>query len=188
MLAVAAGLALADASIVTLALPRLLSELHATVEGVAAVIGVYTIVLAVALLPAERLRRRTGSVNLTAGGLALFAAACAGCAAAGSLDLLLAARAVQALGAAAALVGGFDLLGAGEEDTPGRRLWTAAAVVGFASGPAIGGLLTQLFDWRSIFVVQIPVALAGAFAARTNAEAGAAEVRGESPIERGPMV
>src|SRR5207253_9359364 len=51
LLAVAAGLALADASIVTLALPRLLSELHATVEGVAAVIGVYTVVLAAALLP-----------------------------------------------------------------------------------------------------------------------------------------
>jgi predicted MFS family arabinose efflux permease len=188
MLAVAAGLALADASIVTLALPRLLSDLHATVEGVAAVIGVYTIVLAAALLPAERLRRRTGPVNLGAGGLALFAAACAACAAAGSLELLLAARAVQALGAAAALVAGFDLLGAGEEGTPGRRLWTAAAVVGFASGPAIGGLLTQLFDWRSIFVAQVPVALAAAFAARTSAEPEAAEVRSESAFERGPMV
>jgi MFS family permease len=188
LLAVAAGLALADASIVTLALPRLLSELHATVEGVAAVIGVYTIVLAAALLPAERVRRSTGSVNLGAGGLALFAAACAACAAAGSLELLLAARAFQALGAAAALVAGFDLLGAGEEDTPGRHLWTAAAVVGFASGPAIGGLLTQLFDWRAIFVAQVPIALAGAFAARTTAETEPADSRSESTAERGPMI
>ena len=53
MLAVVAGLALADASIVTLALPELLVELDTSVEGVAAVLGVYTAVLAVALLPAR---------------------------------------------------------------------------------------------------------------------------------------
>src|ERR1700712_3691814 len=55
LLAIAAGLALADASIVTLALPQLLFDLSTTVEGVAAVIGVYTVVLAASLLPAERL-------------------------------------------------------------------------------------------------------------------------------------
>jgi MFS transporter len=188
LLAVAAGLALADASIVTLALPRLLSQLHATVEGVAAVIGVYTVVLAAALLPAERVRARMGSANLGAGGLALFAAACAGCAAANSLELLLAFRAVQALGAAAALVAAFDLLGAGEEPAAGRRMWSAAAVVGFASGPAIGGLLTQLFDWRSIFVAQVPAALAGALAARTTKDSAAAEEPEETPLEREPLI
>jgi MFS family permease len=161
VLAVAAGLALADASIVTLALPRLLTELDATVEGVAAVIGVYTIVLAVALLPAERLRRRWGPRRLGAAGLAVFGAACVGCAAAGSLELLLVLRALQALGAAAALVSGFALLRTGT----GPRLWSAAAVVGFAAGPALGGVLTQLFDWRAIFVAQVPVAFAGAAAA-----------------------
>ena len=51
LIAIAAGLALADASIVTLALPELLSELDTTVQGVAAVLGVYTVVLAVALIP-----------------------------------------------------------------------------------------------------------------------------------------
>src|SRR3954453_14656561 len=115
LLAVAAGLALADASILTLALPRLLTELDASVQGVAAVIGVYTIVLALALLPAERLRRSHGARRLGGGGLALFGAACMGCAAAGSLELLLVLRGVQAVGAAAALVAAFDLLGAGAE-------------------------------------------------------------------------
>jgi hypothetical protein len=164
VLAVAAGLALADASIVTLALPRLLTELDASVEGVAAVIGVYTVVLALALLPAERLRVQVGARRLGAGGLGVFALACVGCAAAGSLELLLVLRAVQALGAAAALVAVFDLLGAGSVGSAGRRLWSTAAVVGFAAGPALGGLLTQLFDWRAIFVAQVPVALAGATA------------------------
>jgi hypothetical protein len=186
VLAVAAGLALADASIVTLALPRLLTELDATVEGVAAVIGVYTVVLAVALLPAERLRRRVGVRKLGAGGLLVFAAACLGCALAGSLDVLLVLRALQALGAAAALVAVFDLLGAGVVGSAGRRLWSTAAVVGFAAGPALGGLLTQTFDWRAIFVAQVPVALAGAAAtvgrrapvSGSGAEAGSAPAFG----------
>ena len=164
LLAAAAGLALADASVVTLALPRLLTELDASVEGVAAVIGVYTVVLGLALLPAERLRRRIGARRLGAAALVVFGLACAGCAAAGSLELLLALRAVQALGGAGALIAGFDLLGAGDPRSEGRRLWSAAAVVGFAAGPALGGVLTQIFDWRAIFVVQVPVALAGAAA------------------------
>ncbi|MEA2471019.1 MAG: hypothetical protein QOE38_2018, partial [Thermoleophilaceae bacterium] len=165
LLAIAAGLALADASIVTLALPRLLIQLHATVEGVAAVIGVYTVVLAVALLPAERMRRQYGARRVGGTGLVLFGSACAGCAAAGSLELLLALRALQALGAAAALVAAFDLLGAGAARSAGRRMWSAAAVVGFAAGPALGGVLTQVFDWRAIFAAQVPVAFAGAAAA-----------------------
>jgi hypothetical protein len=69
LLAAAAGLALADASVVTLALPRMLVELDASVEGVAAVIGVYTIVLALALPVAERVRRHAGAAVLGAGAL-----------------------------------------------------------------------------------------------------------------------
>ena len=57
-IALAAGIALADASIVTLGLPSILVELNATVEGVALVLGVYTAVLALALLPAAWLCRR----------------------------------------------------------------------------------------------------------------------------------
>jgi MFS family permease len=64
--ALAAAFALADASIVTLALPQLLTQLDTTVEGVAAVIGVYTVVLGLALLPAEHLRRRLGAGPLAA--------------------------------------------------------------------------------------------------------------------------
>src|SRR4051812_40009913 len=122
--ATAAALALADASIVTLALPRLLTELDATVEGVAAVIGVYTLVVALALLPAERLRRTIGSRAVGTLSLLLFAAAGAGCTAASSLTLLLVLRGIQALGGAGALVATFDVLDAGDERSPGRRLWT----------------------------------------------------------------
>ena len=160
----AAALALADASIVTLALPRLLTELDASVEGVAAVIGVYTVVVAVGLLPAERLRLAIGGRRLAVGSLALFAVGCAGCAAAPSLEVLLGVRVVQGLGGAGVLIASFDLLGAGEPGSAGRRLWTSAAVVGVAAGPALGGVLTQALGWRAIFAVQVPVAAAGALA------------------------
>ncbi|MGH2961903.1 MAG: MFS transporter, partial [Solirubrobacterales bacterium] len=160
LVALGVGLALADASVVTLALPELIIELDTTVEGVAAVLGVYTLVLAAALIPAERLRRRVGSTRLGLWSFLAFAAAGAGCGVVDSLAPLLVLRGLQALGAAAGLVCGFALLTAGERDR--ERLWTAAAVLGAAAGPALGGLLTELFDWRAIFLVQAPI---GALAA-----------------------
>lgn len=165
LIAGAAGLALADASVVTLALPRLLSELHTSVQGVAAILGVYTVVLAGALLPAERIQRSLGASRTGAGGLVVFALASVVCGASGSLGALLAARAVQALGGAAALVAAFALLepgGAGGER--GRRLWLAAAVLAAAVGPVLGGALTQILSWRAIFYTQAPIAAAAALA------------------------
>jgi MFS family permease len=153
LIAAASGLVLADAAIVTLALPPLLLELDTTVEGVAAVIAVYTGVLALTLpLSAALHGRATGPA-----GALLFAAASIGCASADSLELLLVMRALQALGGAALLAAAFDALDGGGA---GRRLWLGAAVAGTAAGPALGGLLTELFDWRAIFIVQAPVALA----------------------------
>src|SRR3954452_5690204 len=111
ILAVAAGLALADASVVALALPALLQELDTTVEGVAAVLGVYVFVLALALVPAERALRRVGPARLGAAGFALFALASLGCAAADSLPVLLVARSFQAAGGAAGLVAAFAGVG-----------------------------------------------------------------------------
>jgi MFS family permease len=160
LVAAGVGLALADASVVTLALPQLIVELDTTVEGVAAVLGVYTLALAIALIPAERLRRRIGAARLGAGGFLVFAAAGAGCGVVESLAPLLLLRALQALGAAAGLVAGFAFLTAAERGR--ERLWTAAAILGAAAGPALGGLLTELFDWRAIFFVQVPVGVLSA--------------------------
>src|SRR5829696_7600437 len=122
-LLIAAGVALtlADASIVTLALPPMLIDLDTTVEGVAAVIGVYTLVLAAGLPLAAWLRGRVGDRALGAAGFALFAVASALCALPDALGGMLALRAVQAAGAAAGLVAAFAFLGGG-------RLWIAAAV------------------------------------------------------------
>src|SRR4051794_24187023 len=161
-LAIAAGLAMADASIVTLALPDILHDLNTTIEGVAAVIGLYTLVIAATLLPLERAASRTSVRLIGAGGFALLAAASAVCAGADSLPLLLVARAAQALGGAAGLATVFELLGG--TSGRGRQLWLGAAVYATAIGPAIGGALTQAFSWRAIFVFQVPIGIAGAIA------------------------
>ena len=161
VLAIAAGLGLADASIVTLALPDILRDLNTSVEGVAAVIGVYTVVLAIALIPFERAASALSVRAIGAGGFALFAVASAACAGADDLTGLLVARCAQAVGAAAGLATVFDLLGGAG---PGRRLWLGAAVFATALGPAAGGALTEAFSWRAIFVFQVPVAAAGAIA------------------------
>lgn len=169
VLSIAAGLALADASIVTLALPDVLVELDTDVEGVAAVIGVYTVVLAALLLPAERVLRTHGAAQTGATGLAVFGLASLVCGLVSSLPLLLGARAVQAAGGAATLVAVFALLdaGHGEERGHARRLWLGAAVLSAAVGPALGGALTQAFDWRAIFLFQAPVALLAAWVCRS---------------------
>src|SRR5439155_21360040 len=157
-----AGAARADASAVALALPALLRELDTTVEGVAAVLGVYVLGLAAALPVAGELERRHGAARVGAAGLALMAGASLVCAAAGSLGVLLAGRAVQAAGGAAGLLAAFTLLdGAGR----GRRLWVAAAVFGTAAGPALGGALTEALDWRALFVPQAPGPLAAGIGA-----------------------
>jgi hypothetical protein len=159
-IALAAGIALADASIVTLGLPSILVDLDATIEGVALVLGVYTAVLAVALLPAAALCRRFGDGRVGAAGFALFLAASLGCGASDSLGLLLTLRGVQALGAAGGLIAAFALLDGGRPG-PGRRMWVAASVFGIAVGPALGGALTQAFSWRAIFLAQAPIVLPG---------------------------
>jgi hypothetical protein len=159
-LATAAALALADASIVTLGLPSILSELGTTVEGVALVLGVYTAVLALALLPIAALSRRVGGAPVATAGIAVFGAASLACGSVDSMDPLLVLRGVQALGGAATLIGAFALLDGGREG-PGRRLWFAASIFGAAIGPALGGGLTEAFDWRAIFLAQVPLVVPG---------------------------
>jgi hypothetical protein len=174
LIAVGVALALADASVVTLALPPMLDDLDTTVEGVAAVIGVYTVVLAALLPLASLLRGRWSDAALGAAGFGVFALAGALCSLPDDLVAMLAFRALQAAGAAVALVAGFALL-------RGGRLWTTAAVFGTAAGPALGGALTQAFDWRAIFLAQIPLALA---AAAASLAAGAARrARVTAPLQ-----
>jgi MFS family permease len=159
-LSLVVGVVLGDSGVVTLALPEMLRDFGAEVGEVAWVLIAFNLVLAVVAVPAARMCVRGDPATATAGGLVVFAAATAVCAAAPSLGVLIAARAAQAAGGALVIVGSLELLvEATGAERAGARRWAAAGVAGAALGPVVGGLLTSAFSWRSIFVVQIPVLL-----------------------------
>lgn len=162
-LALAVGVVLADSSIVVLALPQIYRELDTSVAGVTWVLVSFNLVMALAAVPAAHIARRVGPGRAAAVGLAIFAGAGVACAASEHLDTLIAARCVQALGGAAAVTAALELLPAtvGSERRA-TEVWAAAGATGAALGPALGGLLTELVSWQSIFLVQVPVALAAA--------------------------
>jgi predicted MFS family arabinose efflux permease len=143
-----------------LALPDLYGEYDTTLVGVSWVITSYNLVVAVAALALVPFARRLRSRPTGIAGVVLFAAGSAGCAAAWSLDALIAFRCLQGLGGALLLAAALRAL-AGLTGSPARgaAVWTTAGTIGAAAGPALGGVLTQLFDWRAIFVVQVPLAL-----------------------------
>ncbi|RPI11696.1 MAG: MFS transporter, partial [Actinobacteria bacterium] len=158
-LVVAVALAFADASIVVLALPDIYTELDTTIVGVSWVITAYALVVGVGALLLAPLARKVHPTLLVGLGLALFAAASVGAGLAGSASALLLARCVQGAGAAMLLGASLPVLSALRGSrAAGMRLWAAAGIAGAVVGPALGGLLTQLLDWRAIFLVQAPVA------------------------------
>lgn len=177
--AVSVGVVLADSSIVTLALPDVLAQFETSVFGVSWVLSAYNLVFALAVIPAARLAQRRLGATWTAG-LLTFAAASLVCAAAPGIGVLIAARCVQALGGAAVVAGAIELLAISRgSHRAGAAVWGAAGLAGLVAGPAVGGLLTELLSWESIFLAPIPLMLL-ALAAR--APGGA---RGRA-VEAGP--
>jgi predicted MFS family arabinose efflux permease len=162
-LALAVGLVLADSSIVVLALPEIYRELDTSVSGVTWVLVSFNLVIALAAVPAALVARRVGPARTAAVGLAVFAGAGLACGLADELSTLIVARCVQALGGAAAVTASLELLPAtvGSERRA-ATVWAAAGATGAALGPAVGGLLTELVSWQSIFLLQVPLALAAA--------------------------
>ncbi len=159
-LAVAVALVLADSSIVVLALPQIYRDLDTSVAGVTWVLISFNLVMALAAVPAAHFARRIGPGRAAAIGLAVFAGAGLACGLSTELSTLIAARCVQALGGALAVTAVLELLPAtvGSE----RRavaIWATAGAAGAALGPAVGGLLTELVSWQSIFLLQAPIAI-----------------------------
>jgi MFS family permease len=158
-LALAAGLVLADSSLVTLALPEILRELDTTVAEVAWVLVSFNVALAAAAVPGAMLARRVPRASFGLG-ILVFAAACLLCATADGLEVLIVGRVVQGVAGAVVVAGSLELL---LDLDPERALgtWATAGVLGAAVGPAAGGILTDVFSWEAMFALQAPVALAG---------------------------
>ena len=168
IVSVAGFLAFLDSSIVNIAFPAIRADFSDTpVRMTSWVLNAYNLVFAAALVPAGRLADRTGRRPLFVAGLLLFVASSAACAAAPTAEVLIGARVLQALGAAALVPTAQALylpLYEPEERPKAIALFGAVAAASAAIGPTLGGVLVDQLDWRWVFLVNLPVGLAAAAA------------------------
>ncbi|MCD2192204.1 MFS transporter [Actinomycetospora endophytica] len=158
----AAFLSSLDLFIVNIAFPDIRADFPGTDLGqMSWILNGYTVVFAAFLALAGRLADRFGHKQVFLTGLAVFALASAACAAAPGVWLLVAARAVQAVGAALVMPTSLSLLLAAypaERRTRAVGAWASIGAVAAALGPPLGGLLVEI-SWHWVFLVNVPVGI-----------------------------
>jgi EmrB/QacA subfamily drug resistance transporter len=152
-----------DNLVVTTALPSIRAHLHASLAGLQWTVNAYTLTFAVLLLTGATLGERYGRRRMFVAGLALFTAGSAAAALAPSISLLIAARAVQGVGAAVLIPLTLTLLSAAV--APERRgvalgAWGAVGGLAIAIGPLVGGAVVEGASWQWIFWLNVPIGLA----------------------------
>ncbi|MEA2472927.1 MAG: hypothetical protein QOE06_842 [Thermoleophilaceae bacterium] len=157
-------MALIDVTIVNIALPTLQRELHAGVSTVSWVLNAYNLVFAVVLISMGRLADQFGRKRFFLIGLGLFTLGSLLCGIAGSIDQLIAFRLIQGLGAgvlaplALALT---TLIFPPEQRGLGIALLAVIANAAATIGPPLGGVLLEYANWHWIFLVNVPIGIAG---------------------------
>jgi EmrB/QacA subfamily drug resistance transporter len=166
----ASFVAFLDVTIANIAFPSIVHSFAGTrLTTLSWVLNAYNVVFAALLVPAGRYADALGHRRTFILGLAVFSAASAAAAAAPSAALLIAARVVQAVGAAVFVPTSVALLLAAyplERRSTVVGLWGAAAAVAAATGPTLGGLLVDASSWRLVFLVNVPLGLVAIVAAR----------------------
>ena len=155
---------LLDITVVNVALPNIQRDLDATLTGLQWVVDAYALTLAALILTAGALADRYGRRLLFIVGVVVFTLSSLLCGLAWNIAVLDVARALQGIGGAALFATALALIGAeyrGPEIGGAIAVWGATIGVAVASGPLVGGILTDALDWRSVFFVNVPV---GAFA------------------------
>jgi EmrB/QacA subfamily drug resistance transporter len=151
-----------DALVVATALPSIHRDLRASVSTLAWTVNAYSLTFAAGIITAAALGDRLGRRRIFVAGLILFSASSAACALAPSAALLLSARVVQGIGAAAITPLSLTLLTAA---FPAERrgavvgIWGAIGGMAVAGGPVVGGAITQGIDWHWIFWINVPIGL-----------------------------
>jgi EmrB/QacA subfamily drug resistance transporter len=151
---------LLDTTIVSIAVPSMLRELHAGLNSIVWVTSVYLLTYAVPMLFTSRLGDRLGPKRVFLAGLVVFTLASLWCGLSGTVGMLIVARAVQGLGAAAMTPQ--TLAFVSHLFTPAQRgqamgLWAGVAGLGTIAGPLLGGVLVQGLGWQWIFFVNVPL-------------------------------
>jgi EmrB/QacA subfamily drug resistance transporter len=178
----ASSLAFVDGSVVNVGLPAIQSGLKADPAALQWVINAYLLPLSALLLLGGAVGDRAGRKVTLVAGTALFGAASALCAAAWSLPVLLAARAIQGTAAAFVLPNSLAILGVSfSGDARGRAIgiWAAAGAAVGAVGPVLGGWLIDHFGWRTVFVINLPLAAAAIALALVSVHEPPRDVRAE---------
>ena len=158
----ASSLAFVDGSVTNVALPAIGKALGGSAADLQWVINAYLLPLSALLLLGGAAGDRYGRMRLLVGGTILFALASAACALAPGLPVLLAARAVQGIGAAILMPNSLAILGAsfaGETRGCAIGIWASVGAMLAAIGPVIGGWLIDVVGWRAIFLINLPLAL-----------------------------
>ncbi|GAB3981984.1 MFS transporter [Actinoallomurus acanthiterrae] len=151
---------LVDVTIVTVALPAMAKSLDASFTALQWVLDIYALALAALLLGAGSLADLFGARRVYVAGLVLFAASSLACGLAPNAATLIAARGAQGVGGAAMFTTTLALLNStyqGRDRGVAFGVWGAVNGLAAAGGPILGGLLTQHVNWRSIFLVNLPV-------------------------------
>jgi EmrB/QacA subfamily drug resistance transporter len=159
-----------DASIVNVALPTLVRQLHASTTSLQWVTDAYTLAMAGLLLSLGSLGDRIGRHRTLAGGLVVFGVGSAFAGLSGSAGALIASRVVMGIGAAAIMPATLSILTNVFTDSAERAkaiaTWAAVSGLGVAIGPTLGGWLLEHFGWGSIFTVNLPIVAVALIAGR----------------------
>jgi EmrB/QacA subfamily drug resistance transporter len=157
----ASSLSFVDGSVTNVALPAIGKSLGGGAADLQWVINAYLLPLSALLLLGGAAGDRYGRRRLLVGGTALFAIASILCALAPDLNLLLAGRALQGIGAAILMPNSLAILGAsfsGEARGRAIGIWASMGAVMAAIGPVLGGWLIDVVGWRAIFFINLPLA------------------------------
>ncbi len=160
-------MAILDSSIVNIAIPSIERGLHTDIETVSWVLNAYNLVFAVLLIPAGRLADRFGRKRLFLLGIGIFAFCSLGAGLSGRIEVLIAWRAAQAIGAAIMVpvsLAIVTLAFPAQQRGLALGIWGAMAGVAGAVGPTLGGILTEYAGWEWIFLVNVPVGLVAVLA------------------------
>ena len=181
------GVVQLDVTIVNTALNAIGGSLGGGVAGLQWVVSAYTITFAAFILTAGALGDRLGARRIFIAGFALFTLASLACALAPSAIILIVARCVQGLAAAILVPNSLALLNHTYTDPTARGravgLWAAGASLALTAGPFIGGALITLVGWRAIFLVNLPIGLAGLWLAWRHSEETPRQVRHEIDLQ-----